>query len=346
MTEFSALPQPFGHSEARAVGLSARRIERALENQRLTRLAKGVYAVNSPWRDLAPWVRHEELSRAAVRLTPDAIVSHLSAAVLMGLPHPAYEPKKVTMTLLDDSRTSRVDGWRQFHRGATPADHVVIKARRPYLVAARTVIDCTRQLHPRDALAVMDAALRLGLCTRAELVAMRRHQAGWPGILGADRILPIAEPLRENWLESISAWAFHSWGLPVGLAQVMVADLDGRVIGRVDALWPELGVVGEADGRGKYELGSDGRPALDSQSAIAGNVLSERRRENRVRDTGLEVFRWDPPEALAVTPLIDRFLAARERADPGKVRALFRCSCCRRPLTDCPWTTARGRLSA
>lgn len=345
MLDLDALPQPFGRREARDAGITPRRIDRALESGKLTRIAPSLYAVSAPWASLAPWVRHEDLVRAAARLTPDAIVSHLSAAVLMGLPHPAYEPTKVSMTLLDDSRTSRRDEWRQFHRGATPSDQVLIRRGQPQLVAARTVIDCARELHPRDALAVMDSALRLQLCTRADLVAMRRHQSRWPGVTGADRTLAIADPLRENWLESISAWALHSHGLSVGVPQVTVVDVAGRAVGRVDCLWPELGLVGEADGRGKYDLAVDGSQDPGGVSTLRRNVHLERIRENRLRDLGLDVIRWEPAEALAVTPLVERFMAARERADPARVRAVFRCTCCRRPLTHCARTTGSGRLS-
>lgn len=346
MTDFSNLLQPFGRSEAFRAGFTSRQIERAMERGDLIRVAPSVYAVCSPWRELAPWERYRQVAEAAVRLTPDAIVSHLAHAVLMDLPNPAYEPKKVSMTLLDDTRTSRADSWRQFHRGATPPEHIEVRSGSARLIPARTVIDCARELHPRDALAVMDAALRLGRCTRGSLVAMRRHQAQWPGILGADRILPISDPLRENWLESVSAWAFHSHGLDVGVPQVTVVDPSGRAIGRADALWPDLGIVGEADGRGKYELRQDGQRADDVIRAVRTNLQAERVRENRFSDVGLEVIRWDPADALAMTPLVDRFIAARERADPAKVRAWFRCSCCHRPLTDCTRSTQKPPKSA
>ncbi|MDT0213076.1 type IV toxin-antitoxin system AbiEi family antitoxin domain-containing protein [Rothia sp. ARF10] len=346
MPDLATLPQPFGRADARGVGITDRRIERAVERGDLTRLAKGLYAVRSPWDALPPWVRHEHLARAGVRLTPDAIVSHLSAAVLLGLPHPAYEPSKVTMTLLDDSRTSRTDAWRRFHRGATPPAHVVIVARRPHLIAARTVVDCIRDLHPRDALAITDAALRRGLCSRSNLDAMRRHQVHWPGIAGADDVLRVTDPRRENWLESVSAWALHSHGLPCGVPQVTVLDRAGRFVARADAVWPDLALVGEADGRGKYELGTGGAVGGDLGETLRRNVHAERIRENRLRDLGLDVMRWDTGDALRVTPLADRFCAARERADPGRVRARFLCGCCRRDLSDCPRTTQKRALSA
>lgn len=340
------LPQPFGRTEALDLGISPRRLERAVDRGHLTRIAPSLYAVSAPWRELAPWVRHERLVRAAVRLTPDAVVSHLSAAVLLGLPHPAYEPAKVTMTLLDDTRTSRRDEWRQFHRGETPPEHVFVRAGRAHLTAARTVIDCARELHPRDALAVMDGALRGGHTVLSQLEDMRRHQRRWPGVTGADVVLRLANPLRENWLESVSAWAFHRQGLPVGVPQAVVLDRQGRFVARVDTLWPGLGIVGEADGEGKYELAAPAGRDAGVITTMRRSVHAQRGREDRLRDLGLEICRWGPREAVAMDPLAERFRAAAARADPGRVSARFRCSCCRRELTDCARATLRPLLGA
>lgn len=346
MDPFVALPQPFSRQEAVTAGICPRRVERGASRGHLIRLAPSLYAVRSPWRDLSPWARHERLIRAAVRLTPDAIVSHLSAAVLWGLPHPAYEPVKVTMTLLDDGRTSREDAWRQFHRGATPPEHIFIVGGRARLVVARTVMDCVRELHPRDALAVLDGALRNRLTTLAELEEMRRHQRRWPGITEADVLLRLADPLRENWLESVSAWAFHSQGLPAGTPQVAVLDRAGRFVGRVDTLWSGPGVVGEADGRGKYELSPGDEADASLLATMRRSVHAQREREDRLRDLGLEVCRWGPQEALAMHPLAERFHAAAARAGSGRVTARFRCSCCRRDLTDCARATPKPGVGA
>ncbi|MEO6018931.1 MAG: type IV toxin-antitoxin system AbiEi family antitoxin domain-containing protein [Knoellia sp.] len=346
MVTFEQLPQPFHRAESLRVGLSDRRIERAIERGELIRVAHGLYAVSSIWSSLVPWVRHERLCEAAVRLTPDAIVSHLSDAVLLGLPHPAYEPKKVTMTVLDDVRTSRSDSWRTFHRGETPPGHILILAGRPRLIPARTVIDCCRELHPRDALAVMDGALRVGQVTGQGLRDMRRHQSQWPGVRGADLAMALTDPRRENWFESISAWALNHHGVPPHVPQVNVLTASGRFVGRVDALWPELGIVGEADGAGKYTLDPNGDRAEDEGAATSLALRAERIRENRFHDLGLDVFRWGPRDALAGAPLAERFEAALGRADPARVTARFVCSCCRSPLTDCPQSTGEARFVA
>ena len=340
---FTDLPQPFLRSEALTHGSSSRRIDLALRRGELTRVAAGVYAVTTSWSRL-PWERHLALARAAVRCTPDAIVSHSSAAALLGLPMPPRPPERATMTLLDDRRTSEDDGWRLFHRGRTPPEQIVLDEARPYLIPSRTVVDCMREMRPGDALAVLDAALRSGMATGVDLVKMRRHQRRWPGIAAADQILRIGDGRRESWFESTSAWVMCAWGVPPGIPQVVVTDSSGRFVGRVDSLWPELGVVGEADGRGKYLPDVPGDGALDEVAAQA--VIAQSVRETRLRDLGLEVVRWDPRDLATPLTVVERFHAATRRARPGLVTARYRCSCCRRPLTDCGSPTRIAGLRA
>lgn len=342
---FTDLPQPFLRAEALAAGLTERRLDALLGAGSLTRVAPGVYAVASDWGTSPPWTRHLGLARAAVRATPDAIVSHASAAALLELPMPPNPPQRATMTLLDDLRTSQDDGWRRFHRGRTPPDHIVIDRGHPYLVPARTVVDCMRDMWPGDALAVVDAALGARLVAGPDLVGMRRHQKRWPGITAADRLMRLADGRRESWFESKSAWVMAEWGLPAAIPQVVVTDSRGRFVGRVDALWPELGVVGEADGQGKYLQGprDDGERA---EEVAARAVIAQVQRETGLRDLGLEVFRWDPADLASPVTLVGRFHRAVARARPEVVTARYSCSCCRRPLTDCDLPTRIAGLRA
>jgi hypothetical protein len=331
---FAHLPLPFLRAECLATGVTERRLDTALDAGQLIRLASGVYAFTSRWVELPPWGRHLALARTAVRATPDAIISHTSAAALLGLPMPPHPPPRATMTVLDDLRTSTDDGWRRFHRGSTPPSQIVIHRGHPYLVPARTVVDCMRDMGAGDALAVVDAALSSGLVTGPELVEMRRHQRRWPGIAAADRIMPLADGRRESWFESTSAWTMASWGLPPGIPQVVVRDAIGRFVARVDVAWPELGVVGEADGRGKY-LAEAANTAAPADEVAARAVIAQVKRESRIRDLGLGVLRWDPPDLRDQLGLLARFHAAVAHARPDTMTARFECSCCHRPLTDC-----------
>jgi len=325
----AALPQPFGRADASAEGLHPRAIRNGLERGWLVCLAKGLYAVREPWLAGSQWDRHLAKTEAAVRLTPDAIVSHASGAATLLLPHPAYAPAKVAMTLLDDVRTSRKDAWRRFHRGRTPPEHIVVRHGVPGFIPARIVIDSGREVPPRDALAIADGALRVGLTRRAELLDMRMHQRHWPGVAATNDVVLLADGRRENWLESASAWAIHRWGLPHGVPQVNVYTPDGEFVGRPDLLWPEQGVVGEADGIQKYLVNG----ATDE--AVREVMRQEEIRESRMTPLGLEFVRWTMGEAIGGDAVHTRFMRAAHRSRAARLRAVFRCSCCNHPLEEC-----------
>lgn len=326
---FDALPQPFSRAEAIAMGATDRDLRVATAVGLLSRLSRGLYAVREAWEVLSPWEQHRQCAASAARLTPDAIVSHASGAALLGLPHPAYPPKKVAMTLLDDVRTSHVDSWRTFHRGATPAEHIVIRRGVPGFVVSRIAIDAARELHGRDALAIVDGALRAGLVTREDLLAMRRHQRRWPGVASANDVLVRTDPRHENWLESASAWSIAAWAMPRGVPQANVFTPDGEFVGRPDRVWPEHGLVGEADGLQKYLL--DGA----TDEGVQGALLRERERERGMRSLGLQFVRWTPKDAIDGTVIHDRFQRLADPTRGARVRAVYRCSCCGHPLEEC-----------
>jgi hypothetical protein len=329
MDAFSALPQPFSRTEAVDAGHSGSALSRGARRGSLTKVGRGLYAVTPGWSSLEPWRRHRDLCRAAARLTPDAILSHSGAAADMGLPHPAYPPELVTMTVLDTERTSPPTDWRRFHRGTTPYAHIEICAGHARLNPSRTVIDCARELHGRDALAIADGALRGGLVTHECLVQMRRHQRRWPGVAGSNSVLMLADGRRENWLESASAWSIARWGCPAPTPQVEVFSPDGEFLARVDTLWAEHGIVGEADGVQKYLV----EGATDEAVRIA--LADEARRESRLVEHGLAVMRWTPHEAISGGELHGRLQHLMGTSEPQRVNAVYRCSCCRMPLSDC-----------
>lgn len=323
-----ALPQPFAHADCGAAGIPLTTVAHARRVSFVVTLARGLYAVRDRWEVLSRWERHRLMIHAGVRLFPDAVVSHTSQAVLLGLPYPSYPPEHVTMTVLDDVRTSRTAAWCRFHRGTTPADHIVIRNGTPGFVTPRVVIDCCREVHPRDALAIVDGALRAGTSLDA-LFDMRRHQRRWPHVARSNEVLLLADGRRENWLESASAWSMVGWGLPVGTPQVNVFTPDGEFVGRPDVLWPELGIVGEADGVEKYLLGG-----TDERSVLSA-LSHESERQGGLESLGLGVVRWTPGDAIDGSAIHSRFQEALRRVVECKVTAVYRCSCCDHPLTEC-----------
>lgn len=265
---------------------------------------------------------------AAARLFPDAIASHTSQAVLLGLPHPSHPPERVSLTVLDDVRTSRRNSWCRFHRGTTPPEHIVIRHGVPGFVAPRVVIDCCREVHARDALAIADGALRAGDTGLEGLFDMRRHQRRWPHVARANEVLLLADGRRENWLESASAWSMAGWGLPTATPQVNVYTPDGELVGRPDCLWPELGIAGEADGVEKYLIGGS------DEESVRQVLEREGARQGAMEGLGLGFIRWAPRDAIGGDAIHSRF-QVQARQYNRKVTAIFRCSCCNHPLAEC-----------
>ena len=181
--------------------------------------------------------------------------------------------------------------------------------------------DCLRRLPLADAVAVADAAGRD--VARAEVVSALARQAGWPYADAARTALSLVDPRRESWLESWSVVRLHARGVPLPEPQARVEDSRGRFVARVDWWWPELGVVGEADGREKYR-----RAGLRTPDDAERQLREEKEREDRLRDAGLDVVRYGTRDAVQLDGLVARWHRAVERADPGRVTAR---------ITPAPW---------
>jgi len=225
--------------------------------------------------------------------------------------------------LPSSDRTAARDDWRRLLDGDLPPDHVTEVAGLPVTTVDRTVVDCFRQLRLRDALAIADGALRRGETTPDALRAMRAFQVRWPGVTKADTGISLVDARRESWLESASVATAHQLGFSLPMSQVCIHHLDGRLIGRVDFLWALAGVVGEADGRGKY-LGAYTSESWDADQA-AEHMLAERERERELESVGFAVARWDTGAVLGSgTGLAEALRSARRRANPSRIRCLWR----------------------
>jgi predicted transcriptional regulator of viral defense system len=171
-----ALPVAFTTSEAEAAGISRHRLNRAQRSGRLWRPTPGVY-VELPRFTTQSWPdRHRALARVAPLHVPNSVVSHVSAALLSGLPHPPAAQGQVRLTVERTPRVNRPSDWVHLHRAGLPADHVTTLDGIPVTTAARTVVDCCRELRTPDAVAIADAALRAGSVTEGELVSMFAFQ--------------------------------------------------------------------------------------------------------------------------------------------------------------------------
>ena len=123
-----------------------------------------------------------------------------------------------------------------------------------------------------------DHALRMKMVRADELSAVLEAQARWPWAERAERVLRLASPLSESPGESFSRLFFAERGIEQPRQQVELHRRDGRLVARVDFLWPADGVVGEFDGMGKY----------DSPDALR----AEKIRQEEIESLGHAVVRW------------------------------------------------------
>ena len=305
-------------------GLTRHQIQGCVERGSLRRLRRGLYAVPPLWQDLAPHERHRLLAAEVGRADSRAALSHVSAALVWGLPNPRGEIPRVELTVTDGPRISRGSSTAHLHRAELPDRHLFVVDGLEVTSPARTVVDCFRSLRLGDALAIGDAALRRGLACLLEIEDVLDVQRRWPFLGRAWHGIPLLDPRRENWLESYSAAVLFQAGVPLATPQVSIHDTAGHFVGRVDALWEGEGVIGEADGAGKY-LGAFDEGGDRSADAVARRVIDAGARESRLRELGFDVVRWDPSEIVRQPERVaDRFFNARDRQDPGRVRALIR----------------------
>ncbi|NNG38766.1 hypothetical protein HJ588_05695 [Flexivirga sp. ID2601S] len=176
----------------------------------------------------------------------------------------------------------------------------------------QTIIDHARYAGLESAVAMCDAALHLQLTQRSQLMAFAKAlPAGSRGCRMAELATFLADGASESPLESLSRIRMFQLDLPMPQLQVEFTDALG-LIGRTDFYWDELGIVGEADGAGKYAV-----PEGHTGEAAARVLRAEKSREDRLRrhPKVQAVIRWGWDDALPVQRFHDLMSAAGIR--PG-----------------------------
>jgi hypothetical protein len=297
----------FTVADALRRGATHRQLAWAVERGRLHRLRRGMFCAAATWSDADPPQRTVLLARAVVASRPTAgpfAFSHATAAALLGLPVVDLRGP-VWLTVPPGGRTRRDATVVQQAAPLPPAD-LTVQHGLPCTTPARTVTDCLRHLPPEQAVVIGDAALRAELVTRDELAAaIEQHR--WPRSSAASALLPLLDGRRESPLESGSAVVMHRHDVPAPRVQVRVLDERGRFVARVDTLWEEQGVVGEADGLVKY-----------AGAAPARAVAEEKQREARLQALGLLVVRWTIQQLDGDPPLLVEQLRAALTAGDGR----------------------------
>jgi len=275
-------------------GLTAQTIRTQLTAGRLIRVRRGVFVAASAWPDDAAG-QHVMRARAELVLCPDAVLSHRTAALVWGLPHPGLEPWEAGAPTVSEATYTAArsrSGPVVHHLAQLPPGHVTRdKAGYAVTTLARTAVDLAAGLDLPQALVLLDAAARQ-MCV-SMVASLRRADYLNPELIRATQDLleeatparrrtslkpaiALTQPCRESAAESLSAGYFHLAGIPTPLFQHGIRTPYGTYF--PDFYWPEQRLIGECDGAMKY----------DDRDAI----VIEKRREQGLRDEGERFVRW------------------------------------------------------
>lgn len=296
--------------EALRLGFEDKALYRAVRRGELHRVRHGAYTFRDIWDDADERKRHQLRARAAFRTAKAPVaLSHTSAVLLHTSQVWNLDLRHIHLTRLD-GRTGRKEAGVSQHRGKVDRDKDIVQLDRVLATSpARSALELMMIATAEQSLVVVNALLQSGQTTMEELKATQERFARWPGTLGTELVLRLADPRIESVGESRFWWLCWREGLPAPVPQFPVVSADGQLVARLDFAWPEYGVWLEFDGKGKYvEHLRDGETPGDV-------VFREKQREDLIRRlTGWRCIRitWtDLANPRRLAELIRRELAVQ-----------------------------------
>lgn len=265
-------------------GFDDHHITKMIADGTLARVRPGVYRDTPPQK--ARRAEHLIAVRAAVAKNRlPAVVSHHSAAALHGLPLLNLGLARVHMTR-EGTSGGTTSTRRHLHVAPLAPDEITEVDGIPVTTVARTVIDLALSLEFSQAVAIGDNALNNALVTSDDLAEACLRARGRHGIWRAITSVEAMDCRAESPGESLSRLMLHDLGIHPQLQRVIRRD--GTELARVDFFLEDEGIVGEFDGRQKYE-GSEELPPPEDPGRVA---VAEKVREDALRQCALVVARW------------------------------------------------------
>lgn len=267
----------------------------ALRSGRLRRIQRGIYL---PRRvEATPLV----LARAALLSsdTPGAVASHQTAARLHQIAVPEGDRVQHVTVTREQRRRNRPD--LHFHTRSLGCGEVERRDGVPVTSIARTLADLTTSVERVRAVWALDDALRRGLGTKSDVIAVIERWRGGVGCVSARERLDEADGVAESILETAGRLVLQDRRVPLPVPQHELWAPDGTLLARLDGAYLREKVALEFDGADPHGL-----PEA---------VFRDRWRQNGLPELGWTVLRftwWDvmrDPDRVAET--VRRTLARR-----------------------------------
>jgi hypothetical protein len=296
--------------QARLVG-TERSLTRRVRAGELVRIRTGVYLPAERWKSLTSdgQYRARVYAAAAVVRLGTQFESD-SAAALWRLP--TLGPWPSIVQVLGPKATGGRSSTGVHRRGAPFDDRAVTMNDVTITTLGRTVVDLSARSSFQRAVCMLDDALRVpragefrhavgvAAVTKEGLGALSESLEPRPGMARARLALAFGDGLSGSVGESLSRAHMHLLGFPPPQLQVPFFDAHG-LVGYADFFWPEFSLVGEFDGKVKYNGRTYSRGHLPEEV-----VWAEKLREDRLRRLVRSVARWDWDVALKPVRLAER----------------------------------------
>ncbi len=137
----------------------------------------------------------------------------------------------------------------------------------------RTAFDCARWLSLTEALVVADALAHAGLVSREDLAAYTRAHRRLRGVVQADRVVELMEPLSESPMESRLRVLLIQEGFGAPVAQYVVRNSSGDFVARADFAYPDRRIIVEYDGAVHWDQRREDDRRRDVIRALGWTVL-------------------------------------------------------------------------
>src|SRR5664280_1342284 len=221
----------FTRAEAVADGVSDSELKSLLKSGDHVRLVRGVYADAA---ELAGWEEDQHRTRVmGVARISNLLVSHISAAVLHGLPVPGGDLTEVHATRLGVGG-NRHRSTRHVHSGIVSPEWQTTLEGVYVTTVARTLVDVAKTQPRLAAVTAADAALHRDLCTYEEITDALHSAYRHRGAPRARAALRLADGRAESPGETWTRRALTHPSLPPCELQIEVYDEHGRFVG---AIW-------------------------------------------------------------------------------------------------------------
>lgn len=230
---------PFRVADARALGVSARRLQGSL----FRRICRDVYvAAHVP-------DSYELRLQVASLLLPDAsAISGQAAAWVHGVDIRASVDDLIEVT--DSRHQMPLARGVLLPREAPLWDGDIVEVNGIFVTSPlRTAFDLTRRASLTEAVVAMDAMWAAGLVDPDELLRYAAERPGWPGLRRLEHAASLADRGAGSPMESRLRMLLRDGGLPRPVTQYKVPDGYGGTVAEVDLAFPERELGVEYDGR-------------------------------------------------------------------------------------------------